>query len=115
MCGGDVFAIWCGVQIVKITLRCRTTPEETARHDGKSARWVRCGGGWKRIYGQDIEALPTETGRNKLGLTFGTPRQSSTRPALHHVSGVYRDFAVDRYDGPPNINAPFRVQRIVSH
>jgi hypothetical protein len=27
-----------------------------------------------------IEALPTETGSNKLGQTFGTPRQSSTRP-----------------------------------
>src|SRR5260370_13940221 len=47
---------------------------------GKSARWVRCGGGWKRIHGSAIEALPTETGSNKLGQTFGTPRQSSTRP-----------------------------------
>jgi hypothetical protein len=27
------------------------------------------------------EALPEETGSNKLGSTFGTPRQSSTRPA----------------------------------
>src|ERR1700730_19299780 len=48
---------------------------------GKAARWVRCGGGWKRIHGSAIEALPTETGSNKLGQTFGTPRQSSTRPA----------------------------------
>jgi hypothetical protein len=43
---------------------------------------VRCGGGWKRIHGSAIEALPTETGSNKLGQTFGTPRQSSTRPVL---------------------------------
>ena len=42
---------------------------------------MRCGGGWKRIHGSAIEALPTETGSNKLGQTFGTPRQSSTRPA----------------------------------
>src|SRR6202167_2360613 len=47
---------------------------------GKSARWVRCGGGWKRVHGGAIEALPEETGSNKLGQTFGTPRQSSTRP-----------------------------------
>ena len=53
---------------------------------GKSARWVRCGGGWKRIHGSAIEALPTETGSNKLGQTFGTPRQSSTR-----LPSVYPD------------------------
>jgi hypothetical protein len=28
---------------------------------------VRCGGGWKRIHGLAIEALPEETGSNKLG------------------------------------------------
>src|ERR1039458_8861758 len=48
---------------------------------GKSARWVRCGGGWKRIHGLAIEALPEERGSNRLGSTFGIPRQSSTRPA----------------------------------
>jgi RNA-directed DNA polymerase len=31
---------------------------------GKSARWVRCGGGWKRIHGLATEALPEETGSN---------------------------------------------------
>src|SRR5437660_9301763 len=60
---------------------------------GKSARWVRCGGGWKRIYGSAIEALPEETGRNTLGLTFGTPRQSSTRPASGQPTAGWR---VDR-------------------
>jgi hypothetical protein len=39
---------------------------------------VRGGGGWRRVYGLAIEALPEETGSNKLGLTFGIPRQSST-------------------------------------
>src|ERR1022692_4664316 len=48
---------------------------------GKSARWVRCGGGWRRIHGLASEALPEETGSKQIGLTFGTPRQSSTRPA----------------------------------
>jgi hypothetical protein len=36
-----------------------------------------------------IEALPEETGRNKLGLTYGTPRQSSTRPALAAYVGIW--------------------------
>ena len=31
---------------------------------GNSARWVRCGGDWKRVYGRATEALPEETGRN---------------------------------------------------
>jgi putative transposase len=31
---------------------------------GESARWVRCGGGWKRVHGWAIEALPKETGSN---------------------------------------------------
>jgi hypothetical protein len=40
-----------------------------------------------RVYRQKIDEknkileLSTETGSNKLGQTFGTPRQSSTRPA----------------------------------
>jgi hypothetical protein len=38
--------------------------------------------GWKRVHGPAIEALPTETRSNKLGQTFGTPRQPSTRPSL---------------------------------
>jgi hypothetical protein len=64
---------------------------------GKSARWVRCGGGWKRIHGLAIEALPTETGSNKLGQTFGTPRQSSTRPASRQpLSGT----RAPSYGGP---------------
>src|SRR5713101_1219394 len=29
---------------------------------GKSARWVRCGGGWKRVHGSANEALPEEPG-----------------------------------------------------
>ena len=33
---------------------------------GKSARWVRCGGGWKRIYGSASEALPKETGSKQI-------------------------------------------------
>jgi hypothetical protein len=49
---------------------------------GKSARWVRCGGGWKRIYGLAIEALPEETGSKQIGLTFEIPRQSSTSPSI---------------------------------
>jgi len=31
---------------------------------GKSARWVRRGGGWKRVHGLATEALPEETGSN---------------------------------------------------
>ena len=54
---------------------------------GKSARWVRCGGGWKRIHGLATEALPEETGSKRLGRTFGTPRQSSTRPDVELMLG----------------------------
>ena len=32
---------------------------------------MRCGGGWKPAHGSDIEALPTETGSNKLGRAYG--------------------------------------------
>src|SRR5260370_37286741 len=45
-------------------------------------------GGWKRTHGLAIEALPEETGSNRLGPTFGIPRQSSTRPACGKVSRV---------------------------
>ncbi len=31
---------------------------------GKSARYVRCGGGWKPAHDSDGEALPTETWSN---------------------------------------------------
>jgi hypothetical protein len=46
---------------------------------GKSARWARCGGGWKRIHGLANDT-PRGNGEQSLGRTFGTPRQSSTRP-----------------------------------
>jgi hypothetical protein len=62
---------------------------------------VRCGGGWKRFHGGAIEALPEETGSNKLGQTFGTPRQSSTRPHrnakyAHLCATRSKDFSVVR-------------------
>jgi hypothetical protein len=58
-----------------------------------------------RIHGSDTEALPTETGSNKLGQTFGTPRQSSTRPAsvngkCSRRRGLNADFVVDRIPEP---------------
>jgi len=40
------------------------------------------------------KALPTETGSNKLGQTYGTPRQSSTRPGYRRVdltTGSWQD------------------------
>ena len=44
-----------------------------------------------RIHGLAIEALTEETGSNKLGQTFGTPRQSSTRPPSLTVRGEYSE------------------------
>jgi len=41
------------------------------------------------------KALPTETGSNKLGQTYGTPRQSSTRPGSRHV-GSWLEFIPNR-------------------
>lgn len=45
----------------------------------KSARYVRCCGGWNPVHGRASEALPKETGAKQIGPTYGTRRQSSTR------------------------------------
>ena len=46
-----------------------------------------------RVYGSASKELPEETGSKQLGLTFGTPRQSSTLPVRGAISDgrPYRD------------------------
>src|ERR1035437_5422682 len=45
---------------------------------GKSARWVRCGGGWERVHGFGFWAIPEETGGNNQDRP--TEHRASPRP-----------------------------------
>jgi hypothetical protein len=66
---------------------------------GKSARYVRCGGGWKPAQGSDSEALPTET-------------RATDRPNLRSKGASPRTLLVPDRDPPgPPLSAPFVAHR----
>src|SRR5438270_12708424 len=70
---------------------------------GKSARWVRCGGGWKRIHGLASEALPEETRpENWRGIYYvyvvedGIERRVQRRPVLGPIASMSKRSAEDK-------------------
>ena len=80
---------------------------------------MRCGGGWKPAHGSDIEALPTETGSNKLGRAYGAmapvldPTNRQSRPTLHgpSLSGestIFMERSVSRRTARLNGKSPSR-------
>jgi len=52
---------------------------------GKSACCVRCGGGWKRDYGESYTGTKEETPDTDKGAPSGLPRQSSTDIPLRNL------------------------------
>ena len=57
-------------------------------------------GGWKPAHGSDNEALPTETGSNKLGRATEQWRQSPTLPVEVRLGSEQRLFAL------PDLHSP---------
>jgi hypothetical protein len=79
MLGHDVgWVPYAGISAMagNFTFRCKTFAACRSTLGGDVA------GAGERIYDLAIEALPEETERNKLGLTFGIPRQSPTPTGL---------------------------------